>query len=110
MWDLANSEAVDLELLKMTNPANLRKVRSLYAAASGERLRITDEVLARALSFQQKGLKQYDSLHLALAELSQMDVLLTTDDGFLKAAGRIETDLLVANPVAWLMEVIKNER
>jgi predicted nucleic acid-binding protein len=51
-------------------------------------------------------LKHYDSLHLALAEFWHVDVLLTTEDELLKAAGRGEAGLPVANPVAWLMEII----
>ena len=98
-----------MELSKMANPDKLKKVRALYAVAGGERLRITGEAVTRALYFQQNGLKHYDSLHLALAEFWRGDVLLTTDDGFLKAAGRFETGLPVANPVAWLMEIMSNE-
>jgi predicted nucleic acid-binding protein len=106
-WTLAISEAVDLELSKITNPDKLKKVRALYASAGGERLRITNEVVSRAMRFQQNGLKQYDSLHLALAEFWRGDVLLTTDDGFLKAASRFEAGLPVANPVVWLMEIMR---
>jgi hypothetical protein len=38
---------------------------------------------------------------------SQVRVLLTTDDGFLKAASRFEAGLPVANPVVWLMEIMR---
>jgi predicted nucleic acid-binding protein len=78
-------------------------------AAGGEMLFITSEVAPRALYFQQNGLKHYDSLHLALAEFWGGDVLLTTDDEFLKVAGRVDAGLPVANPVAWLVEVMSNE-
>jgi predicted nucleic acid-binding protein len=108
-WNVANSEDVDLELSKTANPDKLKKVRALYAVAGGERLLITGEVVTRALYFQQNGLKHYDSLHLALAEFWRGDVLLTTDDGFLKAARRFETGLPAANPVAWLTEIMSNE-
>jgi predicted nucleotidyltransferase len=32
------------------------------------------------------------------------------DDELLQASGRIKTDVIVDNPVTWLMEVTRNER
>ena len=51
-----------------------------------------------------------DSLHLALAEIAKVDVFLTTDDNFLRAASRMNLSITVANPVTWYMEVMQNER
>jgi hypothetical protein len=51
-----------------------------------------------------------DSLHLAVAEAGGVDVLLTTDDAFLKATQRIKTAVATANPMDWLMEMIRNEQ
>ena len=51
-----------------------------------------------------------DSLHLALCEIYGVDVLLTTDDKFIRAAARLKIRTKVVNPVVWLMEVTRNER
>ena|GEM_PF-6436346 len=49
--------------------------------------------------FQRCGIKVMDSLHLAVAEVHGIDVLLTTDDSFLRATKRVITNIAVANPV-----------
>lgn len=108
-WALAASELIDFELSKMTNLDKLRKVRALYSVAAGAKLRVTAEVGELALGLQRGGLRVIDSLHLALAEVWRQDVFLTTDDGFLKAAGRFDLAIVVANPVSWFMEVTSNE-
>ena len=79
----------------------------LYAAAS-ERIKLSDEAEQRAVFFQKYGVKLFDSLHLALAEESGADVLLTTDDRLLNTAQRIDLRTIVANPVSWLMEVMND--
>ena len=56
------------------------------------------------------GIKPFDSLHLALAEVNRADVFLTTDDRLLRAAGSVELAIKATNPVSWLMEVFDNER
>jgi predicted nucleic acid-binding protein len=57
-----------------------------------------------------EGFAVFDALHLSCAEAGQADVLLTTDDRFLRRAERLENMLQVkvVNPVRWLMEVTAN--
>jgi predicted nucleic acid-binding protein len=71
---------------------------------------MTPEAENRAAFFQQKGIKPFDSLHLALAETGGADIFLTTDDRLLRSASKIELKTKVANPVSWFMEVTNNER
>lgn len=108
LWTLAGSDIIELELSKMPNPYKLAKVMELYSL-HGPRLTINDRVKARSLEFQQFGLRLFDSIHLALAETFGQDVLLTTDDAFIKMAARFEVDVPVKNPVVWLMEEMRNE-
>ncbi len=93
-----------MELSKMRNRQKWAKVHALYSLAKNY-LPITQEVLEYARVLQSSGIKIYDSLHLALAEVHCQDVLLTTDDAFLKAARRMKTATVVAEPVSWFMEV-----
>lgn len=53
-----------------------------------------------------RGLRTFDALHLACAEAAGADVLLTTDDGFMRKASRGNGDPRVAvrNPLAWSQE------
>jgi predicted nucleic acid-binding protein len=54
--------------------------------------------------------KSFDALHLACAESVFAEVLLTTDDKFLKKAKKNKSVLKVRveNPVTWLMEVTQS--
>jgi len=59
--------------------------------------------------FQSVGVGSIDSLHLAMAENSEVSVLLTTDDDFIKTAKRTDSKVRVINPLEWIMEVTGNE-
>jgi predicted nucleic acid-binding protein len=80
-----------------------RGIYELYAIA-GHRLAINDKIELRAGILQQQGLSFFDSMHLALAEEHQYDVLLTTDDDFLAVAKRILPTVRVENPAVWFLE------
>jgi len=108
-WTLVSSEIIDLEFKKQTDLRRLKKVQVLYSVAS-KRLVLTEQAQHRAEELQGRGIKVFDSLHLAVAELSHIDIFLTTDDTLLRAAERISKNITVANPVTWFMEVLRNER
>ena len=103
-WELVGSDALEVEMTKSSDLEKLAKVQALYSLAD-QRLTVTEDVEKRSLMLQGIGLKTFDSLHLALAEAYRCDVLLTTDDNFIMVAGRTESDVAVANPITWLMEV-----
>jgi predicted nucleic acid-binding protein len=69
-----------------------------------ERPRLSLQAVARASVLEGLGYGAFDALHLAIAEELAVDVLLTTDDRFLKRAGRGSGKpfVLVMNPVNWL--------
>jgi predicted nucleic acid-binding protein len=67
------------------------------------------EARLRASVFQSFGVGAIDSLHLAISECAGVDILLTTDDKFIKAAKRTDSKVTVINPVLWLMEVSNDE-
>lgn len=73
-----------------------------------ERLELTDEVFSQAEIIQQLGFTEYDALRLAFAKIANVDVMLTTDDKLVKKANtNIATlQMKVANPLAWLQEII----
>jgi len=108
-WTLTSSDMIDYELSRLTNSMKQQKIRGMYSIA-GERITVTQEVKGLSRIFQQNGVKLLDSLHLALCEAYSRDILLTTDDNFIRATGRLKINTHIANPVTWLMEVITNER
>jgi predicted nucleic acid-binding protein len=109
-WQWVASDALFFEINQNPDAENRQRVRALLSDAR-EVVGINDDVLSRAEYFEQSGLDVYDALHLAIAELSSVDVLLTTDDRFIKLVQREEslTTLQVANPVRWLEEVLLDE-
>jgi hypothetical protein len=108
MWRLAGSDAIELELSKMGNQYKLSKVLDLYSLRSS-RLTVNERVKARSRELQRLGLRFFDSSRLVLPEIYKQDVLLTTDDAFIKTAARFEVAVPVNNPVVWLMEETRNE-
>jgi hypothetical protein len=64
-------------------------------------------VLERAQILQSAGYGAFDALHLSSAESGRADVLLTTDDKFVRRAARGDGDprVPVRNPLSWLEEV-----
>jgi predicted nucleic acid-binding protein len=97
-----SSEALVDEIER--NPEVERRLENtaLLVLAS-ERIEVDDSIAARAASLQIAGYGPYDALHLACAEAAQVDVLLTTDDAFIRKASRRDGNPLVAvlNPLFW---------
>ena len=108
-WTLVSSEAIDLEIGKIRNSDKRTKVISLLSVAA-EKLMLSEAAIIRSLEFQNNGVKPMDSLHLAIAEDSKVDIFLTTDDPLLSAARKMNVGIRAANPVIWFMEVMQNER
>ncbi len=83
-----------------------RKV-GLFVSLAEWKVSVTEQVELRATELEELGFKAYDALHIACAEDGDAEVLLTTDDRFLRKAVRHGNILKVRieNPVLWLMEV-----
>lgn len=108
IWDLIGSEVLKYELSNNPDEVKKTKAQTLYKIAQGSIL-VNDDIENRALEFEKFGLKALDSLHLACAEYSQADVILTVDIGFIKGTERSNSKIKVQNPVNWLMEVTEYE-
>ena len=87
------------------NPDPIRRVDTLRLLSSAVQI-ITPTLSTRsqAAVFVAKGLGDDDALHLAVAQQSGVQYLITTDDRFLNAARRLTPGKLpeVINPVNWL--------
>ena len=57
--------------------------------------------------FNKIGITSLDSLHLAMAEYSKADILLTVDDKFIQLSTKTNAKVKIMNPVNWIMEVLK---
>jgi predicted nucleic acid-binding protein len=63
----------------------------------------TPEILAKARTFTQKGLKSKDALHLACALELHCDCFITTDDELIKKSSDVE-GIMVIDPTTFIRE------
>jgi hypothetical protein len=103
--ELLASDVIALEISANPDPIKRQDALQLlsHARQTGS---ITQAASQRATALQKLGYKGFDALHLACAEEMSADVLITTDDRFLKLAtkgvGNPKTKL--KNPINWLQE------
>lgn len=91
----------------MTPDPRRRKRLMLLIPLDCEFGEIDKDIVSRAKNVESMGLKAFDALHFACAEMNA-DVLLTVDDGFLKRAQEIaDSRIRVLNPLIWLAEELK---
>jgi predicted nucleic acid-binding protein len=100
------SEVLNEEIENSPHRERTRENRALLELAS-ENVETNESILDRARSLQSVGYSGYDALHLASAEAAQADILLSTDDKFVKRALRGDgaPRVAVRNPILWLQEV-----
>ena len=67
---------------------------------------LDSQIVQRAMELETVGYGAFDALHLSSAEAGEANVLLTTDDRFMKRAARGvgSPRVRVVNPVEWLRE------
>lgn len=106
VWEMAGGEVVDFETDRMADLERRQRVRALAGLATKKFL-VDNGAKLRAQEWIGLGLKPVDALHLACAEHAGVDVLLTTDDQFLRVVHRTGlARVRVNNPLPWLNEVL----
>jgi predicted nucleic acid-binding protein len=106
-WQLISSEAIEAELERLSNPEKLESIRQLLSLATTT-IMLDQQIDQRSQVLENLGFGLYDSFHIACAEAFQVDILLTTDDRLLKRAKRHKDSIqvLLNNPVTWLMDIL----
>ena len=105
------SAALAAEIAKNSNVVRRAYTASLLEFAT-EVLEYTPSIHAQAARFQALGFHFFDAQHLAFAIAAETDVLLTTDDRFIRNARRFAPVLdahgrtEVINPVEWLRKSV----
>lgn len=103
--EIVGSDILEIEIANIKNDEKRNDVEGVYHALVSESVKVTPEVKERAVQIGKlSNIRNFDSLHLASAEMSS-DVLLTTDIKFLKGCHGIELKVEVKNPVEFVMEV-----
>ena len=110
-WRWLVSKVLEIEVNRNLNFSQRLRVRSLLARAN-ELILLTEAEVSRATTLESLGFKSFDALHIASAESGAADILLTTDDRFVRRAKHVFEQLYVRveNPHTWLQEVIRNGR
>ena len=105
--DLVGSEAIEDEVLRNPDEEKRSAVWSLLQVLN-ERLVLDERALSLARSYAGQGMGRMDAVHLALAEVGDCDILLTTDDLFLQKVRTLLSPprVRVDNPAKWVVEVL----
>lgn len=104
-WTLLSSDVLAHEIKQIAHPGK-REYLQLIISSAQLHIKLQPIFRERAKFFEQNGIKAFDALHLACAE-AHADVLLTTDDKFIKRAVALtDVDVVVSNPLSWVEEVL----
>jgi predicted nucleic acid-binding protein len=103
--DLITSDALEDQARRVPVLERRLETETLLSLASIT-VEADDAIAQRAREFVAAGYGPFDALHLAAAESAGPDVLLSTDDRFLKRAerGLGNPRIPVRNPVSWIQE------
>jgi len=95
----------DIEIEVIPDEERKRRVSELLPD-SDDRMRLTPAIFRRAEELEKLGFKPADAVHVAAAEASEADVLLTCDDRLLRRGRRLRKKLRIEieNPIHWLQE------
>ncbi len=83
---------------------NIAHLSTMYISAD-------EQIRNLAKSFEPKGIKPRDALHLACAVESESDFFITCDDGIIKKMTSLDLGVSIMNPVPFIlkMEELENE-
>jgi predicted nucleic acid-binding protein len=100
-----SSTALEAETSNNPDLERRREVQVLLLLATNT-IPLDGQIIERAKGLEAVGYGAFDALHMSSAEAGEADVLLTTDDRFIKRAARRigSPHVRVVNPVEWLRE------
>ena len=109
-WQWVTSTVLVNEISK-TPDATLRDDMEALLSLAHQNVSVGASKQTRCTQLKSLGFKWLDALHIACAESSGTDILLTTDDRMLRRAKRFHSQLRVRveNPYAWLEEIAEDE-
>ena len=101
------SEYLEFEIGQDPDLERVEKVRTCLDLAD-EIVSTSASIIDRARDLERRGLRGLDALHLASAEAARSDLLVTTDDRFLKR-GRNAGSVRVVSPLTALAEIERQD-
>lgn len=104
---LVSSEALEYERGRIPDEQRRGEMAAILTLSS-EHLKLTDEAEKLAESFEDRGIKPMDAVHLALASTANVDFFATCDDRFLRKASKVSgLGCRVVSALALVSEVLK---
>lgn len=102
------SDVIVFEVSKCPDEERRERLKTLYQKTR-HRVPLSEAVSRRARSLRTQGLRDLDALHLAAAEEGGAEVLITTDDRFIRTARMLQPPSLVRveNPAVYALEVFQ---
>jgi len=105
-FKILGSPILKLEMNQMRDEDKKQKVRNIYQVIH-EEIPYTKEVRTRSEEIMKLSkIRSFDSLHIAIAESTNADFLLTTDDKLEKMASHLDLRVKVQNPLKFVLEVL----
>ena len=102
-----SSEALSDEINR--NPQLERRLQNAALLnLATETIEVDSQIAERARNLRAVGYGAFDALHIACAESARVDVLLTTDDAFIRKASRGDgrPGVRIDNPLSWSQRVL----
>lgn len=103
------SDAVEFELARNPDEEHRTWVLELIKFAD-DRLAVTESALSLARAYESHGIGTMDAIHLAIAESGACEILLTTDDDFIRRARGLSPPprVRIENPSRWILEEVEH--
>ena len=105
--EIFGSMAIEFEILKISNGNKKRQVEDLYDALELQEIEYSDKIINRAKELRKYNIKEMDALHIAFAEVGNVDYMITTDKKLINASKKSNAKIKIFNPVKFIMEVNK---
>jgi predicted nucleic acid-binding protein len=108
--EIIGSYALDLEINQIGDAEKREKIKYFYDKTITTKFKYSANVYKRVKELsEQTNIRTLDRFHLSFAEISGVDIFLTTDTKFEKAGSKLNLKMKITNPLKYLMEVIQNE-
>lgn len=105
-FEIYTSEVLTLEMNNIKDQIKRAKVLEVYNKLNLTNIPFSDKIIKRANEIKQYNIKNMDSLHIAYAEIFNIDYFITTDRLLINASNRADLKVKVINPINFIMEVI----
>jgi len=108
--EIAGSHALDLEIDQINDIEKREKIKCFYDKTITSKIEYSENVLKRVKELsEQTNIRTLDRFHLSFAEISGVDIFLTTDNKFERNGLKLNLKMKIMNPLKYIMEVMQNE-